>query len=205
MDLIKIVLVFITPNGSILDRSELHVCKFRKVSLLKEYLKRVLCLNGTLQLNSRADTLEGIKSGDIVEIKNCYHRPKKLQSLPLTIYPQGLQRTINIPATITIELLKFVIECEHGILMENQVLRKDHEIWRHNDYSQYKIKDLEGLQIEDTSCLIPIMCTESTANSAAIILDSNPDKGQSTCDLHACRHVHTSNYLLQILQVQLHV
>lgn len=185
MDLIKIVLVCTTPNGSLLRRFEFSVWKFRRVSLLKEYFERVLCLSGTIQLDSRANTLEGIKSGDIVEIKNCYQKPKKLHSLSLTVYPQVLQCDVSIPETITIELLKFVIECEHGILMGHQVLKRNREIWRHNNHSEYAIKDLEGLEIEDiskyTHDLSPIMFTESTASNVPVLFLNDPDIGQCTC------------------------
>lgn len=45
-------------NRSVKYRSELIVQKSTKVALLKKYIGGVLCLGGTLQLDSKADTLE---------------------------------------------------------------------------------------------------------------------------------------------------
>ena len=120
----------------------------------------MLCMRGTLYHKGKNISLQlstlaelHIDDGDTITLKNYQALSNaSLKDFTIHIDPHG-PLTIRIPDTLTVQLLKFVIECKYGILATHQVLKRGSERWDQdrNMFHECTREELQQLTLEDTT------------------------------------------------------
>lgn len=157
-------------NGRNIDLKEIRVCRQTRVAQLKDYITEVLCYKGSLYLDKKMvyqmSTLAQLKidDGGILKLNKYLILSKKLRDLHISTLPQEEQHTIQVPTKIKVQLLKFVIECELGILIPHQALGRGNQRWDPNDTHECTIAELQGLSVKDISKRVHTPQTNSPKN-----------------------------------------
>lgn len=145
-------------NGRSITLKEICVCRQTKVGQLKDYISEVLCFKGSLYVDKKlayqTSTLAQLKiaNGGILKLNRYLILSKNaLRDLRISTLPQGEQHILQVPVKIKVQLLKFVIECELGILIPHQVLSRGNQRWDPNDTHECTRDELQGLSVEDIS------------------------------------------------------
>ena len=148
-------------DGEIL--AEIKFYKNTPLVLFKMFVTQVLLLNGSLYFDG---TLIGPKSkysltleslnfkSDIAVFKLVRYKIIVGQLQDLKLYIGGAELTLhNVPSSFTVDLLRFMIECEHEIPMQNQVLKYGDKRWIHDSKSSYICarREVKDLTVEDST------------------------------------------------------
>lgn len=145
-------------NGKSKDLKEIVVWRLTKIALLKEYISEVLCYKGSLYIDKKTLAREctlaqyNINDGDILKL-NRYQilSGTSLREISITALPDGRRSSIKAPLRVKVQLLKFIIECELGILIAHQVLLKGSQLWDVNNSHECTKEDLQDLSVKDIS------------------------------------------------------
>ena len=139
---------------------ELKFYKNTPLGLLRMYVTEVLLLSGDLYFHETIigtkskDSLESLKfkSGTAVfKLRRYKVIQGQLQDLTLSI--KGEECTLHsVPSSFQVDLLKFMIECEHEIPMQDQVLKFGGNKWIHDGNPSYIIiydrREVRDLTVE---------------------------------------------------------
>lgn len=157
--------ISITLQGEVRGRQicsiPLNINTQARVSQLRELITEGLHIKGTLyhqdkNINLKMCTLAELQIGNgaLLKIKS-YQKMKDtpMQEIPLCILPHREWCTVQVPARVTVRLLKFIIECEQRIPISDQALTRDNQRWVQdtNSLHQCTEEELQRLQVEDTS------------------------------------------------------
>lgn len=189
-------LVHISLQGN--DNEVLKELKFHKstsLRLLRMYVTQVLLWSGYLYFK---ETLINLKSKhsleslrfksdtDVFKLRRYKIIQGQIQDLKLHI--KGEMCTLhNVPSSFTVDLLKFMIECEYEIPMQSQVLKFRGTKWIHDSHPSYicaRRELIEDMTVE-VNTPSPTLEMRSKVNASSHLTNSVEDSMPSPkVDVH---------------------
>lgn len=135
---------------------EIYVSERTNVYHLREYLSQVKLVEGRYYF--KGDYIDHgyhrfikVENEDTLEIKDYRERQGNLLEVSLQFYLNE-KKDLLVPRELTFRLLKFIIQSEVFIKMENQSFRRHHSKWEVCDsYTLHVPDDFEDLIVEDIS------------------------------------------------------
>lgn len=161
---------------------DIYVSEHTNVHHLREYLSRVKLVEGLYYFKEDCiDRFEyiNVQNGDTLEIKEYRERQGNLLnvSLKLSLNEKEDEKYISVPTELTFRLLKFIIQSEVLIKVENQYFRRYHRKWEVEDSYALRVPDdFENFIVEDSSYF-----KNDYRSFSAISESYTEDIGMGTC------------------------
>lgn len=147
------------------------------LGLLRMYVTKVLLWSGYLYFHGTLigpkfkQSLESLKFKSdtaVFKLRRYKMIQGQLQDLKLHLTGKGTECTLHdVPSSCTVDLLKFMIECEHEIPMQKQVFKFKDKKWIHDSKPSYICARRE--LVEDN-----IMTVDVTTNSPTVRIKVAP-------------------------------